>query len=344
MRAYLSTITMSVLVAFSSFSLLFAADAKSAAGPFKVLNKISVDGRGRWDYLIVDNDSRRLFMSRATHVSVFNADSGAPVGDIPDTPGVHGIALAPEFGIGFISDGGEGKVAVFDLKTLKVSNKIDVGKNPDSIVYDPNTKTVFVQNGGSNSSSVIDAATQKVVDTISLPGRPEFTVYDDKGNLFTNLEDKSSLAVIDASGRKVKATWPLAPCEEPTGLAIDKTSRRLFSACANKMLAVTDADSGKVLQTVPIGDDCDAVAFDPETGYIFASNGDGKLSVVRKKSEDKYAVVQSLLSSPGSKTMALDAQKHQIYLPSAKFNGDPTGHPRPTVVPGSIAILVVGKE
>ena len=344
MRRDLSTVTMIFLMVFSASSLLFGADARSATGPFKVVNKIAIDGGGRWDYLIVDNDSRRLFMSRATHVGVFNADSGAPVGDIPDTPGVHGIALAPEFGIGFISDGGEGKVAVFDLKTLKVSTKIDVGKNPDSIVYDPNTKTVFVQNGGSNSSSVIDAATQKVVDTIPLPGRPEFTVYDDQGNVFINLEDKSSLAVVDATAHKLKATWPLAPCEEHTGLAIEKKARRLFSACANKMLAVTDADSGKVLQTVPIGDDCDAVAFDPETGYLFASNGDGKLSVLRKKSGDKYAVVQSVPSSPGSKTMALDAQKHQVYLPSAKFNGNPTGHPRPAVVPGSIAILVVGKQ
>jgi YVTN family beta-propeller protein len=342
MRCRLSSFSLVCLMALSAFSFLSAADAKGASRPFKVVNKISVDGGGRWDYLLVDNDSRRLFMSRSTHVGVFNADSGAAIGDIPDTPGVHGIALAPEFGIGFISDGGEGKVAVFDLKTLKVSNKIDVGKNPDSIVYDPSTKTVFVQNGGSNSSSVIDAATQKVVDTISLPGRPEFTVFDDRGNVFINLEDKSSLAVIDASARKLKTIWPLAPCEEPTGLAIDKKDRRLFSACANKMLAVTDADSGKVLQTVPIGDDCDAVAFDPETGYIFASNGDGKLSVLRK-SAGKYAVVQSVPSSPGSKTMALDSQKHQIYLPSAKFNGDPTAHPRPAVVPGSIAILVVGK-
>src|SRR3954470_20528125 len=246
MRRTLSTLTKICFIAFTASSFLVAVDGKSAAPSFKVVNKISVDGGGRWDYLLVDNDSRRLFMSRSTHVAVFDADSGAVVGDIPDTPGVHGIALAPEFGVGFISDGGEGKVAVFDLKSLKISTKIDVGKNPDSIVYDPNTKTVFVQNGGSNSSTVIDAATQKVLDTIPLPGRPEFTVFDDQGNLFINLEDKSSLAVVDASARKLKTTWPLAPCEEPTGLAIDRKDRRLFSACANKVLAVTDADSGKV--------------------------------------------------------------------------------------------------
>ncbi len=319
------------------------ADAKTAAG-FKVVNKFSLDGGGRWDYLVVDNDSRRIFMSRATHVAVLDADSGSILGDIPDTPGVHGIALAPELGIGFISDGGEAKIAVFDLKTLKIVKKIDVGKNPDSILFDPASKLVFVQNGGSNSSSVIDATTQEVVATIPLTGRPEFTVDDQDGNLYINLEDKSSIDVIDVSSKSVKATWPLSPCMEPTGLAIDRNNHRLFSSCANKLLAVTDAESGKVLQTVAIGDDCDAVAFDPETGYVFASNGDGKLDVLKKNAAGKYSIVQALPSAPGSKTMALDAANHRIYLPSAKFTGDPTAHPRPGVVPGSVAVLVIAKQ
>lgn len=343
MRRFFTSVTLNCLLIVSALPFCAAADAKVGAANFKVVNKFSLEGGGRWDYLLVDNDSRRLFMSRATHVAVLDADSGAVVGDIPDTPGVHGIALVPEFGVGFISDGGENKVAVFDLKTLQVKEKIDTGKNPDSIVYNPSTKALFVQNGGSNSSTVIDASTQKVVATIALPGRPEFTVHDDRGNMFINLEDKSSIALIDAASHQLKATWPLAPCEEPTGLAIDTSARRLFSACANKLLAVTDADSGKVLQTVPIGDDCDAVAFDAGTGYIFASNGDGHLSIIRKTSGGKYTVVQSLTSSPGSKTMALDSAKHKIYLPEAKFDGDPTAHPRPKVVPGSVAILVVGK-
>jgi YVTN family beta-propeller protein len=333
----LSIVTLGIL----SSTLLFAAPKSS--GEFKVVKKFPLDGGGRWDYLVVDNDSRRLFMSRATHVAVLDADSGAVVGDIPDTPGVHGIALAPELGIGFISDGGESKVTVFDLKTLKVITKIDTGKNPDSIVFYPPTKSVFVQNGGSNSSTVIDATTRQVTATIPLPGRPEFTVYDDDGNLYVNLEDKSSIAVIDANSKELKATWPLAPCDAPTGLAIDRKNHVLFSACDNKLLAVTDASDGKVLQTVPIGDDCDAVAFDPETGYVFASNGGGKLSVIKKNASGKYALVQNLPSAVGSKTMALDEAKHQLFLPAAKFTGDPTAHPRPSVVPGSVAVLVVGK-
>jgi YVTN family beta-propeller protein len=282
-------------------------------------------------------------MSRATHVAVLDADSGKEIGDIPNTPGVHGIAVAKDLGTGFISEGGDNKVSVFDLKTLKVLGKIDTGGNPDSIVYYPNTKTIFVQNGKDNSSTVIDAAARKVIGTIPLPGRPEFTVTDDKGNLYINIEDKSSLVQADISTKKVKATWPLTGCEEPTGMAIDRKARILFSACANKVLAVVNADSGKVLQTVPIGDDCDAVAFDPETGYVFASNGDGKLSILRKGGDGKYSVIQNLESAPGSKTMALDPGKHQIYLPTAKFEGDPTAHPRPGVVPGSVAVMVIGR-
>ena len=320
-----------------------AADAKPSVGPFKVVNKFALEGEGRWDYLVVDNDSRRLFVSRSTHVAVLDADSGAELGDIPNTPGVHGVALASDLGVGFVSDGGENKVTIFDLKSLEVLGKIDTGGNPDSIVYHPDTKMLFVQNGKTNSSTVIDAANRKVVATIPMPGRPEFTVYDDKGNLYINIEDKSSLVQVDIAGKQVKATWPLAGCEEPTGLAIDREGRTLFSACANKVLAVVNADTGKVTQTVPIGDDCDAVAFDPETGYVFASAGDGTLSILHKSGSGKYAVVQNLVSPVGSKTMAFDAAKHQVYLPSAKFTGDPTAHPRPSVVPGSAAVLVIGK-
>jgi DNA-binding beta-propeller fold protein YncE len=176
-----------------------------------------------------------------------------------------------------------------------------------------------------------------------MPGRPEYAVYDDKGNLYINIEDKSLLVKVDIASKEVKATWTLAGCEEPTGLAVDREAHTLFSACANKVLAVVDAETGKVTQTIPIGDDCDAVAFDPATGYVFASAGDGKLSILHKSATGKYAVVQTLTSPVGSKTMAFDSGKHQIYLPSAKFNGDPTAHPRPSVVPGSAAVLVIAK-
>jgi len=342
MRRIRSSSTLIVFVLIIAASVASVA-ADTAAQKFKVVNKFALDGGGRWDYLVVDTQSRRLYMSRATHVAVLDADSGAVIGDIPDTPGVHGIALAPELGVGFISEGGDNKVSVFDLKTLKVSGKIETGGNPDSIVFHPATRTLFVQNGKDNSSTVIDAVNRKVIDTIKVSGRPEFMVADDRGNLFVNIEDKSSLSVIDAATRKVKATWPLAPCEEPTGLAIDNASRTLFSACANKLLAVVNADSGKVIQTLPIGDDCDAVAFDPKTGYVFASSGDGKLAIFKKGKAGKYSIVQNMDSVPGSKTMTLDTDKHQIYLPSAKFTGKPDGHPRPAVVPGSISILIIGE-
>jgi YVTN family beta-propeller protein len=333
-------------IALASLALMAcAAAADKPSGNFKVLNKIAVEGTGRWDYLIVDPNTRHLFMSRNTHVSVMDADSGAVIGDIPDTPGVHGIVLAPELGVGFISAGGEDKVTVFDLKTLKVDTKIPAGGNPDSMLYDPATKTVFVQNGKGNTTTVIDAAARKVVATIPMAGRPEFIVGDGQGHAYVNIEDASKLSVIDIASKKVKTTWNLKPsCEEPTGLAIDLKTRTLFSACANKVLAVINADSGKILQTLPIGDDTDAAAYDPATGYAFASSGDGHLFIFKKGASGKYEEVQQVETAPGGKTMALDREKHHIYVPTAKFNGDPTGHPRPSVVPGSISILVIGKE
>src|SRR5258705_4718375 len=332
-----------LVLSFMALGTVCVIAADPDASQFKTVKKLPLEGGGRWDYLFVDGESRRLYMSRATHFSVINADSGAVVGDIPDTPGAHGVALAPDFGIGFTSNGGENKVSVFDLKTLKVLTKIDTGGNPDSIVYHPATHSVFVQNGKGNSSSVIDVEKRQVVATIPLGAKPEFAVYDDDGSLFVNLEDKGAIAVIDTAKKKVKATWPTAGCEEPSGLAIDRSTHTLFSACSNKLLAIVDSQNGKLLQTVPIGDDCDAVAFDPEMGYVFASNGEGKLTIVHRNASGKYEVTQNLTSQPGSKTMALDTHTHTVYLPTAKFNRDPGAHPRPPVVSGSIVILVVGK-
>src|SRR5207244_2172918 len=329
-----------LLLSFTALETVCVRAADSDAGQFKAVKKLPLEGGGRWDYLYVDGQSRRLYMSRATHFSVIDADSGVVVGDIPDTPGAHGVAVAPDYGVGFTSNGGENKVSVFDLKTLRVLTKIDTGGNPDSIVYHPATHDVFVQNGKGNSSSVIDVEKRQVVATIPLGAKPEFAVYDDKGNLFVNLEDKGAIAVIDTANRKVKATWSIEGCEEPSGLAIDLSSHTLFSACSNKLMAIVDSENGKLTQTLPIGDDCDALAFDPETGYVFASNGEGKLTIVHKNAAGKYEVTQNLTSAPGSKTMALDASTHTIYLPTAKFNGDPSAHPRPPVVPGSIDILV----
>src|SRR5438309_1145497 len=284
---------------FIALGTICVTAADTDTGEFKAVKKLPLEGGGRWDYLYVDGQSRRLYMSRATHFSVIDADSGVVVGDIPDTPGAHGVAVAPDYGVGFTSNGGENKVSVFDLKTLRVLTKIDTGGNPDSIVYHPATHDVFVQNGKGNSSSVIDAEKRQVVATIPLGGKPEFAVYDDKGDLFVNLEDKESIIVIDTANKKLKVTWPIAGCEEPSGLAIDRSNHTLFSACSNKLMAIVDSENGKLIQTLPIGDDCDALAFDPETGYVLASNGERRLPIVCKNAARCYEMSQTISSEPG---------------------------------------------
>lgn len=342
--AVFAGITILVFVA-----AMLAADSPDKEGtPYKVVGKFALEGGGRWDYLIVDPDSRRLYMSHATSVVVLDVDTGAVVGSIPDTPGVHGITLAPELGVGFTSNGGEDRVTVFDIKTLKVLTKIDTGVNPDSILFHPATKTVFVMNRNKpgvtdGRATVIDAVTRKAIATFPLGGKPEFSAYDNQGNVFVNLDSKSSIVEIDAANKKIKATWPLAPCEDPSGLAIDRASHMLFSVCGNKLLAIVNADNGKVVQTLPIGEDCDAVAFDPGTNEVFASNGEGSVTIAGKDSSGQYKVLQTVPTLIGSRTIALDLKTHRAFLPSARFTGDPTRSPRPPVVPGSVAVLVVGQ-
>lgn len=335
-------------------SLLFAVTPLSlplfAAGPgLHVIKTYKLSGEGGWDYLKMDPDSRHLFVSHGTHVLVIDADSGKQLGDIPDTPGVHGIALAPEFGRGFTSNGREGTVTIFDLKTLKPIGKVqNVGENPDAILYDPATKRVFTFNGRSQDSTAIDAASGNVVGKIPLDGKPEFGVSDEKGELFVNIEDKSELVALDPKELKVKSRWSLAPCESPSGLAIDIKNRRLFSGCDNKMMAVVNADSGKVITTVPIGDGVDADRFDPDTKFAFASCGEGVLTVVKEQSADKFSVAENVKTARGARTMALDRKTHNLYLVTAQFGPPPAAtaqnpHPRPSILPGTFELLVVGK-
>jgi YVTN family beta-propeller protein len=280
---------------------------------------------------------------------VIDADSGKSVGDIPDTPGVHGIALAPSIGKGFTSNGREGTVSIFDNKTLAVSHKVKVGDNPDAILYDPATSRVFTFNGKSQDSTVIDAVTEKVISTIKLDGKPEFSASDAKGMVFVNIEDKSELTAIDAHTMEVKAKWPLAPCEEPSGLSIDRKHRRLFVGCDNKMMAVVDADSGKVLATPAIGDGVDATTFDDGTGLAFAScGGDGVLTVVKEESPDKFSVAENVPTQKGARTIALDSKTHNIFVVTADFGPPPAAtpdnpNPRRTILPNSFVALVVGK-
>lgn len=334
----------------SIISLSLAAVALAATGPgYHVVTTYKLGGEGGWDYLITDADARRTYISRGTHVVVIDADTGKSVGDIADTPGVHGIALAPELGRGFTSNGREGTVSIFDIKTLATNSKVKVGENPDAILYDPATKRVFTFNGRSQDSTAIDAATGKVLGTIKLDGKPEFAASDAKGGIWVNIEDKSELVAIDPNKLEVKAKWPLAPCIEPSGLAIDRKNRRLFAGCDNKMMAVVDADSGKVLATPPIGDGVDATAFDPETGLAFAScGGDGVLTVVKEDSPDKFNVAENVPTQKGARTMALDTKTHRISVVTAQFGPRPAPtadnpHPRPAILPDSFVVLVVGK-
>ncbi|MGE5083146.1 MAG: YncE family protein [Acidobacteriota bacterium] len=334
----------------SILSLSLAAVAVAAAGPgYHVVKTYKVGGDGGWDYLTVDASARRFYISRGTHVIVLDADSGKNVGDIPDTPGVHGIALAPELGKGFVSNGREGTVTVFDLKTLAPSgSKIKVGENPDAILYEPATKRVFTFNGRSQDSTAIDAASGKVLATIKLDGKPEFAASDAKGEVFVNIEDKSELTVIDPNKLEVKTKWPLAPCTEPSGLAIDRKNRRLFVGCDNKMMAVVDADSGKVLATPAIGEGVDATAYDDETDLAFASCGQGVLTVVKQDSPQKFSVVENVKTEPGARTMALDTKTHNVFTVTAKFGPPPAAtadnpHPRRTILPDTFEVLVLSK-
>jgi YVTN family beta-propeller protein len=327
---------------------LLATFAVGADPGYHVIKTYKLGGDGGWDYLNLDSSSRRLYISRATHVIVIDADSGKPVGDIPDTPGVHGIALAPELGRGFVSNGREGTVTIFDTQTLKLITKVKVGDNPDAILYDPATKRVFTFNGKSHDSTAIDAAKGTVLGTIKLEGKPEFAVSDDKGEIFVNIEDKSQLDAIDPNKLEVKSRWPLAPCQEPSGLAIDRKNRRLFSGCDNKMMAVVDADSGKVIATPAIGDGVDATAFDEGTALAFASCGEGVLTVVREESPSKFSVAENVKTQEGARTLALDDKTHQVFVVTAKFGPPPAPtpenpHPRHSILPDSFVVLVVGK-
>jgi YVTN family beta-propeller protein len=323
------------------------ADASPAPAQYELKQKYVLGGEGFWDYLTFDPASKRLFISRGTHVMVVDPAKGSVIGDIPDTPGVHGIALAPELGKGFTSNGRENTVTVFDLKTLKQTAKIKLegAENPDAILYDPATNRVFTFNGRSHNSSVIDAKSNTVVATIPLDGKPEFAVAEGKGTVFVNIEDKSELTSIDAKNAKVLKTWSLAPCEEPSGLAIDQKHRRLFAGCHNKMMAVVNADTGKVIATPAIGEGVDANGFDPDTELAFSSNGDGTLTVVHEDSPDKFTEVENAPTQRLARTMALDTTNHDVYLVTAEVEEAAPAkegeRPRRTMKPGSFTLLVM---
>jgi len=334
------------------FVLLLSLIPTPAAFPapspgYHIIRTWELGGEGGWDYLTIDPDARRLYISRAVKVIVIDADSGKPVGEISDTPGVHGIALAPEMGKGFVSNGRENTVSVFDLKTLNTTQKIKVGNGPDAILYDPATKRVFTFNAHSQDATAIDADKESVVGTIPLGSKPEFAQSDAKGTIFVNMEEKNSLYALDPVKLTVKSRWALPGCEGPTGLAIDRPHRRLFSGC-DKIMAITDADSGQEVASPPVGDGVDATSYDDETGLAFASAGEGKLTVVQSEGGDHYRVAEEVATQRGARTMALDPKTHNLYLVTAQFGPPPAPtaenpHPRPAILPGSFVVLVVAK-
>ncbi len=323
-----------------------ASAAQPAGGPFRVIKSFDVGGDGGWDDLKVDPEARRLYVPRSTRVMVLDADTGAKVGEIADTPGVHAVALAPELGKGFTSNGKDDSVTVFDTKTLKTIQTVKAGKNPDAIIYEPATKRVFVFNGRSNDATVIGAEDLAVAGTVALGGKPEFAAVDGHGTVFVNVEDTSELLRIDAKTLQVEQRIPLAPGKEPTGLAIDGAHHLLFAACNNEMMVVVDAESGKVLATPAIGKGVDGAAFDAAGGFALSSNGEGTLTVVATGGDKPFTVVQTLKTAPRARTMTLDPKTRHGFLPTAEFEAaapDKDGKPqRPAMKPGTFRIIVVG--
>jgi DNA-binding beta-propeller fold protein YncE len=313
---------------------------------YHLLNRYKLGGEGGWDYVTFDSTGNRLFIARATRVMVVDPDTGKLITEIPDTKGVHGVAIADDLGKGFISDGGDNTVTVFDLKTLKVMGaKIAVGNGPDAILYDTASHHVFTFNGRGHDSTVLDAATGKVVGTIPLEGKPEFPASDGMGRAWVNLEDKSEIAELDTNKLAVLHHWPLAPCEAPSGLAFDARNRRLFAGCDNKLMAVVNADSGKVVATLPVGEGVDAAGFDPGTGMAFTSNGrSGTLTVVHEDSPDKFTVVENVETVKNARTMTVDPKTHRIFLVTADYEPPKNPGERRQVVAGTFQLLVVGTK
>lgn len=323
------------------------AGANASSSPWILGEPIPLGGEGGWDYLSVDAASRRLYVSRGTRAVVVDVDAKKVVGEIPDTKGIHGIALAPRLDRGFTSNGGSSTVTAFALSNLEKKGEIKTtGENPDAILFDPFTNRVFTFNGRGQNATAIDAKTLAVVGTVPLEGKPEFAVTDGAGNIYVNNEDKSTIYGFDAKTLKVTAKWPLAPCEEPSALAFDVAHHRLFAGCHNKLMAVVDSGSGKVVTTIPIGEGVDAAAYDSATGTIFASCGDGTLTVAHEDSPDRYRVVQTVATKRGARTMAFDPKTRRVFLMSAEYGPRPTAtadrpNPRPPILPGTAALLVV---
>ncbi len=331
----------------SLFSVLLLQSAPAfAESSYKLEREIPIGGEGGWDILTIDSAAHRLYLSHSTKVVVIDLEKNAVIGEIADTPGVHGFVAVPEVGRGFSSNGKEAKASVVDLKTLKTISKVDTGESPDAMVYEPKHGEVYVFNHRGGSATVIDAKTTKVVATISLGGSPEFAAVDSAaGRVFVNIEDKNEVAAIDTATHAVVAHWPLAPGEAPSGIAYDAAHHRLFSTCDNKLMTMLDTESGKVVGTAPIGNGPDGGAFSDKLQLAFASCGEGLTTIAHEDAPDKLSVVQTLKTERGARTMASDPTTEKIYLPTAQFEPAPSPVPgaprqRPKIVPNTFKLLV----
>ena len=338
--------TMLALVMVLGWAKIVKAD--EAAGVYKVIQSVPLPGDGGYDFLMVDSDARRVYLSHNDSVQVVDADTYKLIGTVEKVPHPHGIVVRPDLNKGFASSGKPGSVIVFDLKTFQHLAEVPTAEDCDVILLEPKTGKVLTFNGDSHTACILDPVDNKLDKMVTLEGGPEVAVSDGKGHVYDNLETKSVVLKMDAKTMKILKRWPLAPGESPSGLSMDLKNNRLFSGCHNKNLVVMNAKNGKVIQTLPIGDHVDGTAFDPESGNVFSSNGDGTLTIIHEDSPNKYTVLQDLQTEPGAKTLALDAKTGRIFLTVAK-RGDPPAptkeEPKPhgKILPGSFHLLVVGK-
>ncbi len=333
---------MKKIVVFLLFFYALKLNAVAQSSGYHVTDTFHIASSGGWDYIAVNKN--RLYVSHGNQVNVLDKNTGDSLGVLLNTNGVHGIAFDNELNKGYTSNGRLNNVTVFDLTTNAELSQIATGNNPDAIFYDDYSKKIITCNGRSNSLSIIDPSTDKLIDSVALSGKPETAVSDGAGKVFVNIENKSAISVVNIKTYKVENTWSIAPGESPSGLSIDRKTKRLFAGCDNKMLVVLDASNGKVISTPAIGDGCDGTAFDPELNYIYSSNGEGTLTIIKENANDKYTVVDNVLTKRSARTIALDPQTHVVYLPAANFLQAQTGERRPPMIPGSFQVLVVARN
>lgn len=330
-----------------SILLIFICFATSISQTYKVSKKINIAGDEGWDYLAVDEVNQHLFVSHGNVVNVIDLKSDKTISTILDTKGVHGIAIANDLNKAFITCGKENAVVIVDLKTFQLIEKVSIeGQKPDAVLYDQFSHKVLTYNAKSSDATVLDAVTNKVVKTIPLGGKPEFSVTNNKGMIYVNIEDKNEIKTIDAKTLEVTATWTIAPGDEPSGLAIDLESNRLFSVCGNKLMVIIDATNGKIITTLPIDDGCDGVAFDAKNKLAFSSNGKGTITVVKEENANAFSVQETVKTQKGARTIAINKTTHQLYLSTAEFAAKPeptveSPKPRASFVPDSFVVLVV---